>query len=102
MPKDVPPKDVPPKAGPPQDEGGQLSPEEMAVLARAVERIARRRKLQLIGYTLALLVMIVGMVAALYVYGVTPRGRFVGWVFFVPFLLVGLILWIFGRWARKA
>jgi hypothetical protein len=82
--------------------GDQLSPEELAVLTRAVERIARRRKIQLIGYTLALLVMIVGMLASLYVYGVSPPGRFVGWVFFIPFGLVGLILWLFGKWSKRA
>ena len=82
--------------------GDNLSPDELAVLTRAVEKIARKRKILLIGYTLALAVMIVGMITALYVYGVSPPGRFVGWVFFAPFTVVGLILWLFGRWARRA
>jgi hypothetical protein len=84
------------------DGGDNLSPEEMATLTRAVERIARRRRIQLVGYLLALAVMVVGMVAALYVYGVSPPGRFVGWIFFAPFLLVGIILWVFGKWSKKA
>ena len=82
--------------------GDKLTDEELAILTRAVERIARRRKIQLVGYTLALLVMIVGMLGSLYVYGVAPPGKFVGWVFFVPFAIVGAILWIFGRWSKSA
>ena len=85
-----------------EGEKRELSEEELEVLKRAVERIARRRKVQLYGYTLALLVMILGVLGSLYVYGVAPPGRFVGWVFFIPFALVGAILWVFGRWARKA
>jgi len=84
------------------DRVDNLSPEELATLTRAVERISRRRKIMLIGYTLALLVMIVGILASLYIYGVSPPGRFVGWVFFIPFALVGAILWIFGKWAKRA
>jgi hypothetical protein len=89
-------------AGHVADGGDNLSPEELAVLTRAVERIARRRKIQLIGYTLALLVMIVGMLGSLYVYGISPPGKFVGWVFFVPFAAVGAILWIFGKLSKRA
>ena len=40
-----------------------------------------------------------GMLFALVVYG-TSDG-FVGFVFLVPFALLGLTLWAFGKWAEK-
>ena len=42
------------------------------------------------------------LLVALYVYGTKEPGQFVGWVFLVPFALVGLILQIFGRLAKSS
>jgi hypothetical protein len=39
------------------------------------------------------------MLGALIYFG-THEG-FVGWVFLLPFGLVGLVLWGFGRWSEK-
>jgi hypothetical protein len=77
----------------------QLSPEEAAFFLDRLERALKKRKLQLLGYLVALCVWTIGMVCALAIYGLASG--FVGWVFFVPFALVGLVLWIFGKWADK-
>jgi len=61
-------------------------------LARAVE--------QLLGYLVAMVAWLIGMVLALAYFGMTDG--FVGWVFLVPFAVVGVILYLFGRWANKA
>lgn len=78
-----------------------LSPEERDALLRAIDRAIKKRRIHLVGYFLALVVILFGMVGALAVYGMAPRGMFVGWVFLVPLGLAGIILWLFGWWARK-
>ena len=79
----------------------QLSPEEAAHFVEILERAIRRRRIQLIGYLTALVVLQTGMLLALAYYGAADKGTFVGWVFFVPFLAVGLIFFLFGRWANR-
>ena len=59
----------------------------------------RKRKLQLAGYLVAMALWLAGMLFALVLYG-TAEG-FVGWVFLLPFGLVGLTLWAFGKWAER-
>lgn len=85
---------------PPSEEN--LSPEELVLLGQAVARIQKRRRIMLVGYALALLVMLVGVPLGLLVWARAPRGAFIGWVFLVPLGITGLILWLFGRWARLA
>jgi hypothetical protein len=77
----------------------RLSPQEAAYFLWKMEVALRKRKLQLSGYLVAIGVWLVGMVSALVIYGTTTG--FVGWVFFVPFGLVGLVLWGFGTWADR-
>src|SRR6185503_3761454 len=79
----------------------QLSPEEAQYFLDRLERAIRKRKIQLTGYLAAMLVWLIGMVTALYVYGSSPEGTFVGWVFIVPFAAVGIILVAFGRWSER-
>jgi hypothetical protein len=79
----------------------QLSPEEAAFFLERLERALRKRKLQLAGYLAAMVLWLVGMVAALIYYGSVDRGQFVGWVFLVPFAVVGVALWGFGKWAER-
>ena len=79
----------------------QLTPEEAAHFVAILERSIRKRRIQLIGYLIALVVLLVGEVAALAYYGAAPEGAFVGWVFFLPFLAIGLIFFAFGRWANR-
>ena len=79
----------------------QLSPEEAAHFVEILERAIKRRRIQLIGYLTGLVVLLVGMFLALAVYGAADEGTFVGWVFFLPFIAVGLIFFVFGRWANR-
>jgi len=43
----------------------------------------------------------VGMLLAFGVYLTTEEGHFVGWVFLVPFAVVGAVLYVFGKWSVK-
>ena len=76
-----------------------LSREEAALFLHTLEMKLRKRKLMLVGYLVAMAVWLAGMLFALVVYG-TMSG-FVGWVFLVPFALVGVTLFAFGKWAEK-
>jgi hypothetical protein len=79
----------------------QLSPDEAAFFLHKLEMALKKRKLQLVGYLAAMLVWLIGMVVALAYYGSVERGTFVGWVFLVPFAVVGAVLWAFGKWADR-
>lgn len=90
-----------------QEEGlaraiAQLSPEEAQFFLDRLERAIRKRKIQLTGYLVGMIVWFIGMVGALYVYGSSAEGSFVGWVFIVPFAFVAIVLILFGRWAERA
>ncbi len=76
-----------------------LRPEEAALFVFHLEMKLRKRKIQLIGYLVAMAIWLAGMLFALVSFGLLEG--FVGWVFLVPFALVGLILWAFGKWAEK-
>jgi hypothetical protein len=76
----------------------RLSPEEAAFFLRRLEAAVTKRKIQLTGYLVAMVVCLAGMLGALVYYGSVDG--FVGWVFLVPFGLVGAVLWGFGRWAE--
>jgi hypothetical protein len=78
---------------------GKLSPDEAAFFLAKLEAMMLKRKLQLTGYLVALVVWLLGMVGALVWYG-THQG-FVGYAFLMPFILVGVTLYAFGRWANK-
>ena len=77
----------------------ELSPDEAAFFLDKLERALRKRKLQITGYLSAMAAWLVGMVLALVYFG--THDGFVGWVFLVPFGLVGLVLYGFGRWANR-
>jgi hypothetical protein len=77
----------------------QLSPDEAAFFLAKLEVALRKRKIQLTGYLVAMLVWVLGMVGALVYYGMATG--FVGWVFIAPFGLVGGVLWLFGRMANR-
>ena len=77
----------------------QLTPDEAAFFLAKLERAIRKRRIQIFGYLVAVALWAIGMVVALAVFGMSSG--FVGWVFFVPFGAVGLVLWGFGRWADK-
>lgn len=77
----------------------KLTPEEAAFFIEKLEAAVKKRKIQLFGYLVAMLVWLLGMVAGLIWYG--THDGFVGWVFLIPFGLVGAVLWGFGTWADK-
>jgi hypothetical protein len=76
-----------------------LSKEQAALFLFVLEMKLRKRKLQLVGYLVSMALWLAGMLFALVVFG--SSSGFVGWVFLVPFALVGLTLWAFGKWAEK-
>jgi hypothetical protein len=78
-----------------------LSPDEAQFFLHKLERALRKRKIQITGYLAAMAAWLVGTVLALVYYGMHDGNGFVGWVFLVPFGLVGVILYAFGRWAER-
>ncbi|MBA3465148.1 MAG: hypothetical protein H0T46_34775 [Deltaproteobacteria bacterium] len=76
-----------------------LTSEEAAFFLAKLEAAFKKRKIQLSGYLVAMLLWILAMMGALAYYG-THKG-FVGWVFILPFGLVGVILFAFGKWAER-
>ncbi len=76
----------------------ELPPEQAAYFVAKLEAMYKKRRLQLSGYLVALVSWVVSMVMALAYFG--ANDGFTGWVFLVPFMIVGLILWAFGRWAE--
>ena len=78
---------------------GELSPDEAEFFLKKLEAALRKRKIMLSGYIVAMVAWIVAMVFALAYFGMASG--FVGWVFLVPFAIVGVILWAFGTWAEK-
>jgi hypothetical protein len=77
----------------------QLAPEEAAFFLQKLEAAVTKRKIQLTGYLVAMGAWLVAMVGGLVYYG--THDGFVGWVFLLPFALVGAILWWFGRRAEQ-
>jgi hypothetical protein len=75
----------------------KLSPDQAAFFLHKLEMAIRKRKIQITGYLVAMGVWLVGMMFALAYFGM--HDGFVGWVFLAPFGLVGLVLYVFGRWA---
>jgi len=77
----------------------QLNPEEAQFFLEKLERAIRKRKIQITGYLVAMVVWLVGMMFALVYYGMAEG--FVGWVFLAPFGLVGAVLYGFGKWSER-
>jgi hypothetical protein len=78
-----------------------LSPAEANKVLELLEKALKRRKIQMWGYLLAGVVLILGFVGALYWYGLQPEGTFVGWVAMVPLGLCGVVLFTFGKWSER-
>ncbi len=78
----------------------ELPPDRAAELVAMLEASVRRRRIELYGYLLAAVVVIVGMIGALLIMGSVEDGRFVGWVFLVPLALAGLVMTVVGKRAK--
>jgi len=79
---------------------GKLNPAEADFFLKKLEAALRKRKIMLSGYIVAMVAWVVGMVCALAYFGMASG--FTGWVFLAPFLIVGVILWVFGTLAERA
>jgi hypothetical protein len=77
----------------------KLSAKEAEFFLGKLEIAIKKRKLQITGYLVAMVVWLVGMVFALAYFG--THDGFVGWVFLAPFGLVGIVLWGFGKIANR-
>ena len=77
----------------------KLSPDEAAFFVAKLEGAIRKRKIQITGYLVAMLAWVGGMMFALAWYG--THDGFVGWAFLLPFGLVGVILYAFGKWSER-
>lgn len=77
----------------------QLSPEEAQFFIAKLEAALKKRRLQLTGYLIAAVVGFVAMIGALVYDGMTDG--FTGWAYLVPFAVIGIILWVFGKWSER-
>ena len=78
-----------------------MPPEKAAELVAMLEASLRRRKIELYGYLGAAVVLLIGMVVALYIYGATDHGNFMSWIFLIPMGLAGGVMWFVGRWSNR-
>ncbi len=78
-----------------------LPPEKAAELVALLEASIRRRKIELFDYIASAVVLLLGMVIAVYVYGRAAHGQFIGWVFLAPLAAAGVIMIAVARWAAK-
>lgn len=79
----------------------KLTPEEAQIFLDVLEKRLLKSKVQIWGYITAGVVLLVSMLGVLVYWGSTDSGTFIGWIMMIPFLLVGTILWGFGRWANR-
>lgn len=79
---------------------GELDPVEADYFLKKLEAALRKRKIMLSGYIVAIVAWLVGMVCAIAYFGLASG--FTMWVFLVPFLIVGGVLWVFGTLAERA
>ena len=76
-----------------------LSSEQALAFLEKLERVYKKGRIQALGYLVAMVVWAAGMFFAL-VYAGSTDG-FTAWVYLVPFALVGMVLYVFGRWANN-
>jgi hypothetical protein len=77
----------------------KLTPEEAQLVLAKLEATFRKRRMQATGYIIAVVAWAVAMVCALAYDGATEG--FVGWAYLLPFAIVGVILWIVGKWSER-
>ena len=79
----------------------QLSPEQAELFLRALELALKKRRIMIAGYLAALFAILIGLVGALYIYASSAPAQFLSWVFLIPFLLAGILIFGFGRLAKR-
>ena len=80
----------------------KLSPADAEMFLHKLERAIAKRRIQLWGYLMALLVWAVAMFFSLAFYGAADPHSFRSWIFAMPFLGIGLVLYLFGALAERA
>ncbi len=80
----------------------KLSPAEAELFLHKLERAIVKRRLQLWGYLTALVVWAVAMFFSLAFYGAADPNSFRSWIFAMPFLSIGVSLYLFGALAERA
>lgn len=78
-----------------------LPPDKAAELVDMLEESMRRRKIELAGYIAAALVLLVGMVIAMYAFGRASHRQFAGWYLLLPLAASGVMMIAVSRWANK-
>jgi len=84
-----------------QEKLKELTPEQAAMFVHALDLAMRKRKMMLLGYVGALLALLAGIIVCLLVYADHTPGTFIGWIFLLPALFAGLILWGFGKLTKR-
>jgi hypothetical protein len=77
----------------------KLSPDEASFFLMKLELAIKKRKIQILGYLVAIGVWLVGMLFGLAYFG--THDGFTGWVFLAPFAAVGVILYAFGKASER-
>jgi peptidoglycan/LPS O-acetylase OafA/YrhL len=78
-----------------------LPPEKAAELVALLEASIRRRKIELFGYIASAVVLLLGMVIAVYTYGRGGSRPVHRVVFLAPLAAAGVIMIAVARWAAK-
>ena len=78
----------------------KLDPEEAAFFLHKLESALRKRRIMLGGYLASMFVWAIGMVVAFGAYALVDGGMGYA-LFFLPFLAVGVVLYLFGWWANR-
>ena len=84
-----------------EEELKKLSPEEAAVFVEMLELAMKKRRMMLLGYIIALLVLIGGTVFSLWAYATREPGTFIGWALLVPFAGVGVVFVVFAKLTKR-
>lgn len=79
----------------------KLSPAEAEFFLHKLERSIAKRRVQLWGYLISLLVWAVVMFFSLALYGASDPASFRSWIFALPFLAIGLVLYLAGALAER-
>ena len=79
----------------------KLSPEQAAMFVDMLELAMKKRRMMLLGYLTALVVLVAGSVFSLWAYATHEPGTFIGWAMLVPFAGVGVVFIVFSRLTKR-
>lgn len=79
----------------------KLSPAEAEFFLHKLERSIAKRRVQLWGYLVSLLAWAVVMFFSLAFYGAADPNTFRSWIFALPFLAIGVVLYLAGALAER-